>query len=88
MHSMRPSDESLYRQMVNRLCVGLLVRPIALEYGVDPDELIEDARLFLALSDAEQDAELAASIAAAKAEGNEEHVRILTEGWAALRAYR
>jgi hypothetical protein len=79
---------SLYRQMVNHLCVSLVVRPIALEFGVDPDALIEDARRFLALSDAEQDAELAASIEAAKAKGNEEDVRILTAGWAALRSSR
>jgi hypothetical protein len=79
---------SLYRDMVNYLCLRLLIHPIAQEYGVEPDELIEEARRFLALSDAEQDGELAAHIEAAEAAGNAEDVRILTKGWAAIRSYR
>jgi hypothetical protein len=79
---------SLYRQMVNHLCLRLSYHAIALECGVDPDDLLEDARRFLALSDAEQDTELAAHIDAAAAAGNAEDVRILTEGWAALRSSR
>jgi hypothetical protein len=52
------------------------------------DELMADARRFLALTDAEQDAEFAAGIAQATAEGNAEHVRILQEGWEAITSYR
>jgi hypothetical protein len=65
-----------------------LIQPIADEYGVELEELLEEDRRFFALSDAEQDAELADAIARAQAEGNEEHVRILTQGWAAVRSYR
>jgi hypothetical protein len=65
-----------------------VVEPIALAYGIDPDALIAEARQFLVMSDAEVDARLAAEIAQAKAEGNAEHVRILTEGWAELKSYR
>lgn len=79
---------SLYRDMVNYLCLRLLIHPIAQEYGVELDELIEEARRFLALSDAEQDGELAAHIEAAEAAGNAEDVRILTKGWAAIQSYR
>jgi hypothetical protein len=65
-----------------------LMQETAVEYGVDADELLDDCRRFLALSDAEQDAELAASIAQAEAEGEAEHVRILTAGWEAIKSYR
>ncbi len=65
-----------------------VVEPIAAEYGLDLDELLEDIRRFFTLTDAEQDAQLAAEIAQAEAKGNAEHVRILTEGWQALRSYR
>jgi hypothetical protein len=63
-------------------------RPIARECGVDPEELMADARRFLARTDAEQDAAFAATIAQAEAEGNAEHVRILQEGWEAITSYR
>jgi triphosphoribosyl-dephospho-CoA synthetase len=63
-------------------------RPIAAASGEDLDELIADARRFLALTDAEQDAEFAATIAQAEAEGNAEHVRILQEGWEAITSSR
>jgi hypothetical protein len=36
-----------------------IVAPEAAKYGIDPDELLEEVRRFLALTDAEQDAELA-----------------------------
>ena len=65
-----------------------IVQPIAAEYGLDPDELLEDARQFLHMSDAEVDARLAAEIAQAAAEGDAAHVRILEEGWAALKSSR
>ena len=65
-----------------------VVSPIAAEFGVDPDELIDESRRFFALTEAEQEAELAASIAQATAEGDAELVRILTEGWQAVRSYR
>jgi hypothetical protein len=42
----------------------------------------------LALTDAEQDAALAAAMAQAAAEGHAEHIRILMEGWQALKSYR
>ena len=64
------------------------VQAVAAEWGIAAHELLDEARYFLALSDAEQDAELAASIADAKATGNEVHVRILMAGWAAIRSYR
>jgi hypothetical protein len=65
-----------------------IVAPIAAEYGIDPDELIEEARQFLTMSDAEVDAQLAAEIAEADARGDAEAVRILTDGWEALKSYR
>ena len=65
-----------------------VVSPIAAEFGLDPDELIDATRRFFALTEAEQDAELTAAIAQATAEGDAEHIRILTEGWQAVRSYR
>ena len=65
-----------------------VVEPIAREYGIDPDELIAEARQFLVMSDAEVDAHLAAAIAQAEAAGDAEGVRILTDGWAELKSYR
>ncbi len=65
-----------------------VVEPIAVEYGIDPDERIADMRRFFALTNTEQDTELAAETAQATAEGDAEHVRSLTEGWQALRSYR
>jgi hypothetical protein len=65
-----------------------LVQPGAEACGLDPDELLDECRRFFALSEAEQDVELAAAIAHAQAAGDEAHVRILTEGWDAIRSYR
>ena len=65
-----------------------VVQPIAAEYGIDAQELFGETQHFFALSDAEQDAELEASIAQAEANGDTGSVRILTEGWAAIRSYR
>jgi hypothetical protein len=75
--------ERLERQYLQRV-----IGPIADEYGLDVEELIADARRFFALTDAQQDAEFERNIAQAEAEGDQEHVRILTEGWQALRSYR
>jgi hypothetical protein len=64
------------------------VRATAAEFGIDAQELLDETRHFFALPEAEQDAELEASIAQAEADGDTEHVRILTEGWAAIRSSR
>ena len=58
------------------------------EYGIDAQALLDEVRHFFALTEAEQDAELEASIAQAETNGDTESVRILTEGWAAVRSYR
>ena len=81
--SRRTRLQRLEHQYVRRL-----IQPEADAYGVDVEELLDEARRFLALSDAEQDAELAARVADAQARGDDEEVRILTEGWAAIRSYR
>ena len=65
-----------------------IVQPTADAFGVEVEELIEEGRRFFALSDSAQDAELAASLAEAVADGDDEHVRVLTKGWAAIRSYR
>jgi hypothetical protein len=65
-----------------------IVAPIAAEYGIDPDELLEEARQFLTMSSAEVDARLAAEIAEADARGDAEAVRILRDGWEALKSCR
>lgn len=65
-----------------------IVQPVAEEYGLDVGELIADTRRFFALTDAEQDAEFAAKIAQAAAEGDAEHVHILQDGWEAIKSYR
>lgn len=65
-----------------------LVQPEAEACGLDPEELLDECRRFFAWSDAQQDAEFADSLAKAQAAGDEAHVRILTEGWAAIRSYR
>jgi hypothetical protein len=83
---MRRHETRLAR--LERQMLHALVQPIAAEYGIDLDELIADARRFFALTDAAQDAQLAAELAQAEAEGNAEHVRILIEGWQALKSYR
>jgi hypothetical protein len=75
-------------QRLERQYLRRLIQPIADEYGVAVDELLDEDRRFFALSDAEQDAELADAMARAQAEGDEEAVRILTEGWAAIRSSR
>jgi hypothetical protein len=68
--------------------VRALVAPIAAEYGIELDELIKEARQFLVMSDAEVDARLAAEIAEADARGDAEAVRILRDGWEALKSCR
>jgi hypothetical protein len=83
---MRDPRKRLERLEAQRL--RAMVSPIAAEYGVDPDELIDETRRFFALTDAQQDAEFAAAIAQATARGDAEHVRLLTEGWQALKSYR
>jgi hypothetical protein len=61
---------------------------VTLRDGHCLEELLDKDRRFFALSDAEQDTELADAIVRVQAEGDEEAVRILTEGWAAIRSYR
>jgi hypothetical protein len=68
--------------------IRALVQETAAEFGLEADELLDECRHFFALTDAEQDAKLAASIAQAEAEGEAEHVRILTDGWQAIKSYR
>jgi hypothetical protein len=64
------------------------IRETAIEYEIAPDELMDECQRFFRLSDAQQDAELAAAIAQAEAEGEAEQVRILTDGWEAIKSYR
>jgi L-arabinose isomerase len=75
-------------QRLEHQYLGRLVQPEAEAYGVDVEELLDEARRFFALSDAEQDAEFADALAQAQARGDHEAVRILTHGWAAVRSYR
>jgi hypothetical protein len=65
-----------------------IVAPMAQEYGLSVDELVVEVTSFMALSDAEQDAELTAQIADAEARGDADEVRILREAWDAIRSYR
>jgi hypothetical protein len=73
---------------LEREYIRSIVQDTAVEYGLDVDELVDECRRFFALTDVEQDAELAALITQAKAEGDAEHIRILTEGWEAIKSYR
>jgi hypothetical protein len=65
-----------------------VVEPIALAYGIDPDALTADVRRFFALTDAEQEAHLAAAIAHAHAAGDAEHLRLLLDLHARMEANR
>lgn len=86
---MRPmGSTSLYQKMLEHLRLQLIIRPIAQEFGIDPKELIDEARQFFALTDAEQDREFERMIALAEVEGSEEDVRVMREGWAAIKEYR
>jgi hypothetical protein len=64
------------------------IQPIADEFGMDIEALIEECQRFFALSDAQQDEELKALLEDAHARGDEDTVRIVSEGWARLRSYR
>jgi hypothetical protein len=69
----------------------LHIRQLAAEagapYGLTAEDILEGARRLAALSDAEQNAEFADALAEAQARGDHEAVRILTQGWAAVRSY-
>jgi hypothetical protein len=65
-----------------------IVQATADAFGVEVGELLEECRRFFALSDSAQDAEFAASLAEAVANGDDAYVRLLTEGCAAIRSYR
>jgi hypothetical protein len=73
---------------LEREYIRSIVQAEADAYGLDVDELVDECRRFLALTDAEQDAEMSALITQAEAEGDAEHIRILTEGWQAIKSYR
>jgi hypothetical protein len=75
-------------QRLEAQCIRQEVASIAQEYGVSAEKLLEDARLFFGLSEVEQDAEFGGALAQAQARGDHEAVRLLTEGWAAVRSYR
>ena len=75
-------------QRLEAQCIRQEVASIALEYGVSVEELLDEARRLAELSDAEQDPECADELAQAQARGDDEGVRILSEGWAAIRSYR
>jgi hypothetical protein len=64
------------------------LEPIALKYGVNLHEAIAYCYRFIAMSDAEQDIELAAELAEAEAHGDAESLRILREGWEVLKSSR
>ena len=68
------------------------IRQLAAEagkpYGFSADDILDEARRLVALSDAEQDAEFADALAQAQVRGDHGAVRILTEGWAAVHSYR
>ena len=57
-------------------------------YGLSADDILDEVRHLVALSAAEQDAECADALAQAQARGDQEAVRLLTQGWAAVRSYR
>jgi hypothetical protein len=64
------------------------VDAIAQQYGVPAAALADDVQRFVALTEAEQDAELAEALAHAQARGDHEAVHLLTQGWAAIRSSR
>jgi hypothetical protein len=57
-------------------------------YGLTADDILEEARRLVTLSAAEQDAEFADAVAQAQSRGDQDAVRILSQGWAAVRSYR
>ena len=75
-------------QRLERQDVCRAVDATAKEYGVPAAELMDEVQRFFALTDAEQDAELAEALAQAQARGDHEAMRILTQGWVAIRSYR
>jgi hypothetical protein len=50
--------------------------------------MLEEAQRFVARSEAEHDAECSDAVAQAQARGDHAAVRLLTDGWAAVRSYR
>ena len=79
------------RRRLERLEYALLRRLAAnggKPYGFSADDILDEARRLVALSDAEQDAECADALAQAQARGDHDAVRLLDEGWAAVRSYR
>jgi hypothetical protein len=84
--AMRNAERRLER--LERRYIRHLVADTAREYSIDVDEFVEDIWRFCALADDEQDREFATSIAEAEARGDTDDVRILRDGWAAIRSYR
>ena len=92
------SGPTLYgwdRQGARRLnspCRALRCRRFSAEAGqpdgVAVDDMLEEARRFVARSEAEHDAACADALAQAQARGDHEAVRLLSDGWAAVRASR
>jgi hypothetical protein len=75
-------------QRLERLHIQQLATEVGKPYGLSADDILDEARRLVALSAAEQDAEFADALAQAQARGDPEAVRILSEGWAAVRSYR
>ena len=68
------------------------IRQLAAEagkpYGFSADDILDEARRLVVLSDAEQDAECADALAQAQVRGDHGAMRILTAGCAAVRSCR
>ncbi len=65
-----------------------LIAETAATYDLRPEELIDEARQFFALTEAEQDAKIQARIDAAQAEGNQAEVDIFNNFRDAIQSYR
>ena len=75
-------------QRLERFHIRQLATVAGKPYGLSADAILDEARRLLVLSDAEQDAEFADAVAQAQSRGDQDAVRILSQGWAAVRSYR
>ena len=65
-----------------------MIAEVAATYDLTPEEVIDEARQFFALTEAEQDAKMQAMIDAAQAEGNQAELEIFKNFRDAIQSYR
>jgi hypothetical protein len=65
-----------------------MIAEVAARYDLTPEEVIEEARQFFALTEAEQDAKIQAMIDGAQAEGNQEEEEIFKNFRDSIQSYR